>query len=56
MQYESFTGHITKTTANAEQKRYIGAWLLCLIFYSMEYASRSCPSVMVKGYSGDSLP
>lgn len=33
--------------AGTEQKRYIVAWLLCLIFYSLEYASRSSPSVMV---------
>ena len=30
-----------------ERKRYVVAWLLCLIFYSIEYASRSSPSVMV---------
>jgi len=30
-----------------EQKRYIVAWLLCLVFYSIEYASRSAPSIMV---------
>ncbi len=34
-------------STTAEQKRYIGAWLLCLLFYSLEYASRSSPSVMV---------
>src|SRR5580700_1111473 len=33
--------------STAEQKRYVVAWLLCLIFYSLEYASRSSPSVMV---------
>lgn len=35
------------TTTTAGQKRYVMAWLLCLIFYSLEYASRSSPSVMV---------
>ncbi len=33
--------------ANVDRKRYILAWLFCLIFYSLEYASRSSPSVMV---------
>jgi MFS family permease len=33
--------------SDAVRKRYVVAWLLCLIFYSMEYASRSSPSVMV---------
>ena len=33
--------------STTEQKRYVVAWLLCLIFYSLEYASRSSPSVMV---------
>lgn len=37
----------TDVNTTAEQKRYIIAWLLCLIFYSLEYASRSSPSVMV---------
>ena len=35
------------TSITAEQKRYIIAWILCLIFYALEYASRSSPSVMV---------
>jgi MFS family permease len=35
------------TKINEDQKRYVVAWLLCLIFYSLEYASRSSPSVMV---------
>jgi hypothetical protein len=33
--------------SDSDRKRYVVAWLLCLIFYSMEYASRSSPSVMV---------
>ena len=35
------------SAAIKERKRYVVAWLLCLIFYSIEYASRSSPSVMV---------
>jgi MFS family permease len=37
----------SSTESTTEQKRYVVAWLLCLIFYSLEYASRSSPSVMV---------
>jgi MFS family permease len=37
----------SSTESTKEQKRYVVAWLLCLIFYSLEYASRSSPSVMV---------
>ena len=37
----------SRTESTTEQKRYVVAWLLCLIFYSLEYASRSSPSVMV---------
>jgi MFS family permease len=37
----------SSAAAGKEQKRYIVAWLLCLIFYALEYASRSSPSVMV---------
>jgi MFS family permease len=33
--------------SDSDRERYVVAWLLCLIFYSMEYASRSSPSVMV---------
>jgi MFS family permease len=33
--------------SDSDRKRYVVAWLLCLIFYAMEYASRSSPSVMV---------
>ena len=37
----------SSTESTTEQKHYVVAWLLCLIFYSLEYASRSSPSVMV---------
>jgi MFS family permease len=37
----------SSTKFTAAQKRYVVAWLLCLVFYSLEYASRSSPSVMV---------
>lgn len=37
----------SSTVTTTEQGRYVVAWLLCLIFYSLEYASRSSPSVMV---------
>ena len=37
----------SSTESTTEQKRCVVAWLLCLIFYSLEYASRSSPSVMV---------
>ena len=33
--------------SDSDRKRYVVAWLLCFIFYSMEYASRSSSSVMV---------
>ena len=33
--------------AGAESKKSVVAWLLCLVFYNLEYASRSSPSVMV---------
>jgi MFS family permease len=33
--------------SDSDRKRHVVAWILCPIFYSMEYASRSSPSVMV---------
>jgi hypothetical protein len=33
--------------SDSDRKCHVVAWLLCLTFYSMEYASRSSPSVMV---------
>lgn len=37
----------SSVASDSDRRRYVVAWLLCLIFYSMEYASRSSPSVMV---------
>ena len=34
-------------TASAFHKAFIVAWLFCLLFYFMEYAVRSAPSVML---------
>ena len=34
-------------TASAFHTAFIVAWLFCLLFYFMEYAVRSAPSVML---------
>jgi MFS family permease len=40
-------GGAKPTTASAFHKAFIVAWLFCLLFYFMEYAVRSAPSVML---------
>ena len=39
--------HSTKPAAGYFNSAFIVAWLLCLLFYFMEYAVRSAPSVML---------
>ncbi len=34
-------GGSTTPTSDSQKRRYIFAWFLCLIFYALEYASRS---------------
>jgi MFS family permease len=41
------TGGAKPTAASAFQTAFIIAWLFCLLFYFMEYAVRSAPSVML---------
>jgi MFS family permease len=47
MSAQDLTGHPTKTAAGSFSTAFIVAWLFCLLFYFMEYAVRSAPSVML---------
>src|SRR5258708_29025051 len=40
-------GGARPATASAFHKAFIVAWLFCLLFYFVEYAVRSAPSVML---------
>src|ERR1700682_2386399 len=40
-------GGAKPTTASAFHKAFIVAWFFCMLFYFMEYAVRSAPSVML---------
>ena len=40
-------GGVKPATASAFHKAFVVAWIFCLLFYFMEYAVRSAPSVML---------
>ena len=40
-------GGVKPAAASAFKTAFIIAWLFCLLFYFMEYAVRSAPSVML---------